>query len=211
MEKKIIVFGATGKSGVEICKELAKSNMPYTAFVRDPSTFSLPQENVTLCKGDVLKVEDVSGAAGEGSYTDVIISLGSREIRKTTIRSAGTKNIIDALKRANAESHLHIVSALGVGDSRKQLTAGGRLITKLLLKSVMEDHQVQEDAVIQSGLPYHIIRPVGLTDGAATGHIHVQAERALPSNKVDRADVAKFLVHSLIEGKKGFSSVCRKS
>jgi uncharacterized protein YbjT (DUF2867 family) len=72
----------------------------------------------------------------------------------------------------------------------------------------MEDHTAQENQVMNSSFPYHIIRPVGLKDGEALGQIHVQNAGKLPSSTIQRADVAKFLVDSLMKGETGVNGIC---
>jgi len=74
----------------------------------------------------------------------------------------------------------------------------------------MTDHNKQEKYLKSNSLPYHIIRPVGLKDGDSKGEVHVQNEGLLPSYSIQRADVAKFLVKSLLESKTGVSGICQK-
>jgi len=165
---------------------------------------------VKTIKGDVLKPKDVEAAFLKEEYTDVIVSLGSKDLKKAMIRSAGTKNIIQALSENKIKPVIHVVSALGIGDSWSQLNWLGKLFCKVLLKSTMEDHTEQESSVLNSQFPHHIIRPVGLKDGEATGEIHVQNEGFLPLNTIQRADVANYLVNSLLENKQGVSGICQK-
>ena len=74
----------------------------------------------------------------------------------------------------------------------------------------MNDHNEQEKCLMNSSFPYHVLRPVGLKDGASNGEVHVQNEGYLPSNSIQRADVAKYLVKSLLENKTGVSGICQK-
>ncbi len=108
-----------------------------------------------------------------------------------------------------AKSKIHLISALGVGESWSQLKWHAKLLSNVLLKSVMNEHRIQEKLVTSSPYPYHIIRPVGLKDGESVGDVHVQSEGFLPSNTIKRADLAKYLVESMIESKDGISAVCQ--
>ena len=210
MKRKAIIFGATGKTGVQICKQLAAQKIPYSVFVRKESAEKLSNNEGTLVKGDVMNPDDVNAAMKDGSYTDVVISLGSKSLKANTLRSQGTDNILIAMKNNKCEGTVHVISALGVGESWSQLKWSSKLLTNLMLKAVMTDHGVQEILVIDSGYKYHIIRPVGLKDNAPNGEVHVQDEGYLPSQAIQRADVAKYLVDSLVENKEGFSSICEK-
>ena len=209
MNRNIIVFGATGKTGQLICKELELNNLTYSVFVREQSANKIENSAVKIKSGNVLNPEDVQLAFDKESFSDVIIALGSKDLKGSGIRSIGTKNIIDALNSTPSKSHIHAISALGVGESWTQLNWFAKLISNLLIKSTMTDHNKQEKYLKSNSLPYHIIRPVGLKDGDSKGEVHVQNEGFLPSNSIQRADVAKFLVKSLSENKTGVSGICQ--
>lgn len=211
MKRNVIVFGATGKTGEEICKELGSENIKYSVFVREASSKKLSGDSAKIITGDVLNINDVEKAFLEEDFTDVIIALGSKDLKNLKIRSTGTKHIVDTLnQKQNNTISLHVVSALGVGDSWSQLNWLGKLICRLLIKNAMNDHSEQESVVLNSQYPFHIIRPVGLKDGEAIGSVHVQNEGIMPSNSIQRADVAGYLVKSLIENKRGISGICQK-
>ena len=210
MNRNILVFGATGKTGQLICKELEVHNLTYSVFVREQSTNKIENSSVKIKSGNVLNAKDVQLAFSNESFTDVIIALGSKDLKGAGIRSIGTKNIIDALNSTQSKSHIHAISALGVGESWTQLNWFAKLISNLLIKSTMTDHNKQEKYLKSDSLPYHIIRPVGLKDGDSKGDVQMQNEGFLPSNSIQRADVAKFLVKSLLENKTGVSGICQK-
>ncbi len=208
MKRKAIVFGATGKTGVHICDQLAAQKIQYAIFARSESAGKVSKDQKTILTGDVMNPSDVKDAVSSDEYSDVIIALGSKALRGSTIRSKGTENIIAAVKEADISATIHVISALGVGESWDQLKWHAKLLSNLLLKSVMNDHAIQEKMVIDSQLKFHIIRPVGLKDGEATDTVHVQEKGYLPKEYIQRADVAKYLIDSLLENKEGFSSIC---
>lgn len=211
MKRNIMVFGATGKTGSHVCEQLNEKNIPYSVFVRKGSSEKLSESPANIITGDVLNINDVGRAFDGEVFTDVIICLGSRDLKGSKIRSVGTKHIIDHLNlKESTITSIHIVSALGVGDSWSQLNWLGKLFCNLLIKNTMKDHGEQENVVLSSRYPFHIIRPVGLKDGEASGRVHVQNEGILPSNSIQRADVADFLVSSLLENKRGISGICQE-
>ncbi|NME72150.1 NAD(P)H-binding protein [Flammeovirga aprica] len=85
------------------------------------------------------------------------------------------------------------------------------MISNLFLRNTMKDHNLQETYIINSNLPYHIVRPVGLTDDASKGEVQVENEGALPSYNIPKIDVENYLVKSLMEGKRGFSGISQMS
>ncbi len=210
MERNIILFGATGKTGTQIYEALKSQNIKSSVFVREESSKKLKSDGLQVKIGDVLNLKDVEAAFNNESYTDVIIALGSKSLQKSIVRSKGTEHIIRAMGLNQAKSKIHLISALGVGNSWNQLKWHSKLLSNILLKSVMNDHQAQEEFVSSSSYPYHIIRPVGLKDGESTGAVHVQSEGFLPGNTILRADLARYLVNSMVENTSGISAVCQK-
>lgn len=209
MNRKIIVFGATGNTGIKICEELSKLNMKHSAFVRKGSEGKVTNKFTEVIQGDVLVKEDVNNALSKQSFTDIIIALGSRSLKISNIRSHGTKNIIDVLNENATSSRIHVVSAHGVRDSWASLKWYEKLLSKLFLSKTLIDHEEQENLIITNSGGYHIIRPVALKNAAPTGKIHSQSEGPLPYGDITRGDVAKYLVSSILEDKTGVSSICR--
>jgi putative NADH-flavin reductase len=209
MNRNVLVFGATGKTGSHICKVLESKTISYSVFVREGSQDKLANKSVNIQYGDVLNAQDVKNAFKDSVFTDVIIALGSKELKSTDIRSRGTKHIIDAMGASQSEARIHVISALGIGDSWNQLVWHAKLISNLLIKSSMIDHGKQEEYVKNSSFSYHILRPVGLKDGQATGNVKVQNEGFPSSSSIQRADVANFLVDGLLENKTGISAICQ--
>jgi len=209
MDQNVIVFGASGKTGIEICKKLADAQINHIAFVRKGSGFIEKTRYTEIKYGNVLDKTNVENILKSKKFTDIIIALGSRDLKTTTIRAVGTQNITEALTKLSLTSKLHIVSALGVGESWVQLTWVNKLLCKLLIRNAMIDHENQEKTVINSNQQFHIIRPVGLKDGEATGKVLVQPEGFLPFNDIRRSDVAQYLVDCMLNEYTGFSSICR--
>ena len=210
MNRNAIVFGATGKTGIHICNELELEKIPFTVFVREKSSNKVTNPSAQIKHGDVLNSQDVDMAFKNENFTDVIIALGSKDLKSTGIRAKGTKNIISALSKQGSKASIHLISALGIGDSWNHLSWYNKLISNLLIKPTMNDHTEQENLIINNSNPYHILRPVALKDGPSKGELHVQNEGSLPGNTIQRIDLAKFLVNSLLNGKTGISGICQK-
>ena len=209
MIRNVLVFGATGKTGNLICSELESKNISYSVFLRENSEHKFKLASTKIKRGDVLDKLDVENAFKNENFTDVIIALGSKQLRNSDIRSRGTHNIIEALKKNQSKPCIHLISALGVGNSWSQLKWHAKLLSNLFLKSVMNDHTKQEELVQNNTFPYHILRPVGLKNGPSKGKVIVQNEGFIPGNYIQRIDVAKFLVESLIDNKTGVSGICQ--
>jgi hypothetical protein len=95
------------------------------------------------------------------------------------------------------------ITGLGAGDSRGH---GGlvfdRLILPLLLRNVYADKDRQEAIVRRSNLDWTLVRPMVLTNKPATGQVRAQVDRAeVHGGTIPRADVARFVVAELTEGR----------
>ncbi|MBT5933088.1 MAG: NAD(P)H-binding protein, partial [Flavobacteriales bacterium] len=117
MNKKILVFGATGNTGIEICRDLDSKRINYSAFIRRGSETKIKVLQPNILFGDVLNTIDVDRVLKENDFTDVIIALGSRDFRGGEIRSNGTKHIVNSLNSNQKIAKLHVISANGVGNS----------------------------------------------------------------------------------------------
>lgn len=213
----VLVVGASGNTGIEICKVLNQNNVDYTALVRRGSESKLPNETESILFGNVMEKEEmkeVLGNVSKNKFSDVVIALGSRDLRGIPIRSEGTQNVIHALNQGYSEGELpvlHVISAHGVGDSWNLLSGMEKLIAKWLIGKTMKDHEIQEKAVMTYGGQHHIVRPVGLKDQPATHSVFAAELEKMPSSQIARADVAEYLVSSLLDSVRGTHSICKKT
>ena len=191
---KLVVFGATGKTGQEIVKQALTQGYEVTAFVRDPARVMLEHGDLKIMTGDIFDITAVSQTI-EGQDA-VICSLGTSELGKTTVRSEGTANIIEAMK----EKHVHrlvVISAMGVAESWSTLSFVNKLFFATLLRSSQQDHEQQEVVVKESDLDWTIIRPSGLTDTPLTGSYSIGENILGKTSRIARADVAHAILKEL--------------
>lgn len=189
---KLAVFGATGKTGLEIVKQALDQGHIVTAFVRDATRLAIEDEHLTFVTGDVFDPVSVAQAIQEQDA--VICSLGSNELGRTTVRSEGTANIIKAMKE-NHVNRLVVITAMGVGESWSTLSLVNKLFFATLLRNTRQDHEKQEILVKKSDLDWTIIRPSGLTDDPLTESYALGENIRTKSSQIARADVA----HAIIE------------
>ena len=191
---KVAIFGATGKTGIEVTKQALDKGHLVTAFVRDPARMPLENSQMTVIAGDILDPFSVRQAVQEQDA--IICTLGSRDLKMTNIRTAGTENIIGAMKQYNVR-RLLVVSAMGIGDSWDTLSLVNKLFFASVLKSARTDHEAQEALVKKSGLDWTIIRPSGLTDNPKTGIYEVGEKITAKTSQISRADVADLILIEL--------------
>lgn len=196
---KVIVFGATGTVGKLAVEEMLNAGHAVTAFARSPQNLGFTHERLTLAAGDAMIEDAVAGAIA--GHDAVVVTLGSGTSRKSTIRSAGTLNVIRGMQRHGVR-RLICQSTLGAHESWSNLNFfWKRIMFGLLLRPVFLDHELQETHVRASGLDWTIVRLSAFADGPATGAFSEDfspAERNL-TLKIARADIARFLSRQLSE------------
>jgi len=111
---RIIVFGATGKTGRHVVTTALERGHQVTAFGRSVDRLDTTDEVLEVCKGDVFDSELVSNAV-EG-HDAAIVCLGSTGLRDKATLAVGTKTVIDAMVIHGAD-RVVVMSAAGVGDS----------------------------------------------------------------------------------------------
>jgi len=196
---KLLVFGATGGTGREIVAQALDQGHVVTAFVRNPAALATKHERLKLAQGDILDYPSVE-AAVQGQEA-VLSALGVRKLRKNTILSDGTKNIIRAMEQHGVKRFV-CESSLGVGDSKGQLGWVYTLfIIPLFLRNIFREKEVQEQYIKQSNLDWIIVRPAALTNGPHTGVYRSgfsTRDRTI-RGKIARADVADFMLKQLTD------------
>jgi putative NADH-flavin reductase len=196
---KILLFGATGGTGKEVLLQALEQGHFVTAVVRNPSKINIQMERLNIVQGDVLTSNFEKTFVQQDA---VICCLGAPANKSGTLRSEGTKNILNAMKKANVNRFI-CQTSLGYDDSREVLNCTSLIFRKIivpyLLKSTFREHHLQEMAIKQSGLNWTIVRPGNLTNGKRTENYKTGFSYSDPTLKVkiSRTDVAHFLVKQL--------------
>jgi putative NADH-flavin reductase len=193
---KLIIFGATGTVGMEIVKHALANNYAVTAFVRNPEKMAnIKHANLFIFKGDVRNPTEVEHAIK--NHDAVLCALGDGRVG--TIRAVGTRNIINAMNKTGIK-RLICQTTLGMGESYANLNfIWKHIMFGMLLKKAFQDHQVQEQYLLNSNLNYTIVRPSAFTNGPLTNGFKVgfSGEYKKLKLKISRADVADFMLSQL--------------
>jgi putative NADH-flavin reductase len=191
---RILVFGATGPTGLEIVKLGLELGHEVTAFVRDPQKLVITHHKLSVAIGDARDALAVENAV---TGQDAVLSaLGTGKKLKGTIFSEGMRSILNGMQRQNAKRFI-VMSAHGVGESFKELSFPLRLGVKTVLKSVFMDKEKGEANLRQSTLDWTCVHPVILTDSPRTGPSVYRTGEHIPLGmlpKISRADVAEFML-----------------
>lgn len=200
--QKILVVGATGGSGRAAVEQLLRAGHQVTAFSRS-ATAKLAglSDRLTTIDGDAMNPADIDSAVQ--GHDAVVVTLGITEnplrVRflgaartATDVRSAGTRNVIEAMERHGVR-RLVVQSSYGVGTTRGRLRTIDSLFFRLLLKPQIDDTEAQERIVRDSELEWVLVQPVHLTDDAEDEMPYFSTEGDVEGWKVSRKSVGRFL------------------
>lgn len=194
---KIIIFGATGQTGLKLVDMTLNNGHEITAFVRNKDKIKIKNDRLNIIVGSVLDNKQVNDAI---KGQDAVIScLGGDDNKKSTILTNMIKTIVDAMKKNNVQRIAYIATA-GIENEIPGIFA--KLIVSLLFKNVINDHKGAANYIRTSGLDYTIARPLSLVD-SEDSQLYRTAENGVPKGgrNISRKDLAHFLLDS-IENKK---------
>lgn len=194
---KLVVFGASGKTGQEIVGQALDQGLEVTAVVRDAAKLAIKDRKLHIIEADVLKDQPAITSAIAGKDA-IICALGvANSLKSAGLIAGGLAAIVPAAEKHDVR-RLILISAFGVGDSFRNAPLVPRLMYRLLLGDIYRDKKAGEDFLKASGLDWTIIHPVMLTAGPKTG-TYRNGERlelhGIP--KIARADVAQFALAQL--------------
>lgn len=194
---KIVVFGSTGGTGLALLQQAIQRRHQVVAFARDPQKIPISDAHLEVIKGDVLDPNAVKLAV-DGADA-VISALGVRLGQAPgTVRSDGTRNIVDALLTVGVERFVS-VSTIGVGDSYDRLSLVGRfLLPRIIGIERLQEAKRQEEIIRQTNLKWTILRPPRLVDSPVVGRYTIGMDlKTGLSSKLARADLATALLDQL--------------
>jgi uncharacterized protein YbjT (DUF2867 family) len=199
----ILVAGATGVLGTEICRRLIASGQRVRALVRDTSSPAkvtrLTEAGAQIVVGDVTKPASIDRACdGVTAVVTTIATTISRQpydsVEATELR--GQIGLVDAAQRAGAQ---HFVYTSVSGGVTEEVPGAGPFIKA---RRTVEQH------LQQSGLAYTILRPTPFMDiwlGPMLGFDYVgHTARVFGSGEariswIGLEDVVEFAVQSLTQ------------
>jgi len=196
---KIVIFGATGKTGSLLVEQALAKGYQVTAYVRNAQSIKIENPNLKIVVGnlsDTLKIKDALAGA-EACFS----TLGGNSLTKRSPEIVlGIHTVIRVMEQEVVPRFIYL-SSFGAGDSKKFMPALIRFfIVDIMLRVPLVDHNINEKRIMDSKLQWTLVRPGGLTDGPLTGNISFGTE-AFKQGKtsVSRADVAAFMLSQLEE------------
>lgn len=193
----VVVAGATGRTGKVVVQLLREQGAKVRGFSRTVDEARAAMPDVEWVAADVRDTKSIQGIARGADR--MVIALGSNSFRDPSnkpeeVDDAGVARLA-AEARAAGLKHVVLVSSAGVTRPPQ----GEERFAKLM-NNVMTSKLRGEDALRKSGVPYTVLRPVGLWDKPA-GQLGIALVPGDPpiSAMIARADVAAVAVQALVD------------
>jgi putative NADH-flavin reductase len=194
---RVVVFGATGRTGRHLVEGALGRGREVTAFVRDPSKLAAEHERLRVVEGDVMDAAAVERAVvGQDA---VLVALGHGKGRPKDVLAGGARNIVDAMKRHGVRRIVNLTGA-GVRDAEDEPGIFDRVMVALLKRlqrDLLRDSERQAEIIKGSSLDWVIVRGTVLTDGPRKGEYRVGPVGKNSGTRISRADIVDFMLDRL--------------
>jgi putative NADH-flavin reductase len=202
--KHILLFGATGRTGIQVLKYALDRGYRVTALVRNPEKITEKSDRLTIIKGLPTNINDVRTAM---LNCDRVIStlnpiseqdmISLKKIQPPQILEKSTQNVIKCMEEYKIRK-IAVVSSIGIGDTYLLAPWFMRLLGKITnFRNSFEDHNKQESLLMNSNLDWVITRPVSLNNNELLQNLVVSYDKKPSPFKISRKQLAKFLVDCL--------------
>lgn len=183
---RIVIFGATGNTGLCALNSAVHKGLDVRAFVRNEVKVPDNLKNkVEIIVGDVTDAEQVSNAISNRDA--VVVVLGTRnDLSPTTVLSQGMKNIINGMRMHKVETVSVCLSAFLFYKPEA---------VPSIFKDLNADHQRMFDVLKESELKWIAILPPHIADAPSSKYVIKHDES--PGRAISKHDLGTFLVESL--------------
>ncbi|XP_031559632.1 flavin reductase (NADPH)-like [Actinia tenebrosa] len=200
--KKIVVFGATGRTGRPLVEQALEQGYYVTAVVRCPGKLDIQHPNLQIVQGDICDIE--SYATSFKDKDAILSAFGSPYhsiFNPTTMYSESMKGIMEAMKRHKV-SRLIVVTSWGTCPGPNNHWFMEWFLKPFILNGIIKDMAVMEKMVEESDpseINYTFVRPAGLTDDPPNDNYKVEEGYCNTNTtmSIPRADVAAFMLECL--------------
>ena len=191
---RLLILGATGKTGQEVVRGALEAGHDVTAFVRNPAKLASRESKLRVVVGDVLSGDSL--AAAVNNQDAVISTLGTAKGSEQLL-ARSTKVLVEAAASAGLRRVIMMSSFFMAPDYQPETAV--KLLTGIFMKAIVSDKANSERLLRDSNLDWTIVYCVGLTNGPRTGRQRILGVAQAPSlkMKISRADVAAFLLSQL--------------
>lgn len=199
---RVLVFGATGRTGSAVIAQASEAGHAVTAFVRDPKRLTDLPPGVSVAVGDIYKPETIEAAMAP-AFDAVIVVVGSDPLKPSTVVTDSARAIVAAATKAGIPRYLGITGTAEMPDQ----TILGQISTAILRHTPVGNATLDHDGafaiVTASDLDWTLAACPWIKDGETRGAYQTSqvfpGALAIPEGMrtIHPGDIAHFLVGEL--------------
>jgi putative NADH-flavin reductase len=200
---KVVIFGATGYSGKTILEETLAQNHHVTVLVRNKSSVTINDKNLTVIEGNVLDKKMVFDVlAGQEAVIQCLGIGGKGSGKPTTFISEATQIMVEAMEKQGAK-RLIAMSNVGAGNS---VAFQPWIFNKVILpyfmnwlKVIIDDKNRMEPIIMNSDLDWIIVRCPNIVSKPPKGNCHATLDGKGLKLSVTLQDSTQFIVQQITD------------
>lgn len=187
---KLVVFGATGKTGHLLIQQALDRGDDVTAVVRNPRRMTIGHDRLRVVEANVFEPEAIAPSIKASDA--VVSSLGKTSKQQPHVCQLGTRAIMKAMEDTGVRRLVVVSNSAHTSEEGDVLPR--RLVQKLLnniLKVPFDDLRRMEEEIRAAKLAWTILQAARMTDGERTGKYRLEVGKHVRNGwKISRADVA---------------------
>lgn len=205
---KILILGATGRTGKLLLSEALARGHQVHVLVRDKDKVTVGNSRLGIFEGLPTRGKDLSAAMqGCEAVMSVLNISRNSDFPWSKLRtpldflSVTIKNVISQCENEGV-NRVVVMSAYGVAETRASLPAPFRwLIDHSNIGAAYREHENQELLLEQSSLEWTVVRPVGLTNATGNQEVDVALDAATKLKMtISRRAAAHFMLDCIEQG-----------
>lgn len=188
---RLIVFGATGRTGQHVVRQAVERGHEVTAYVRNLSRWTGQHDQVRVVEGALDNAERLAAALVD--MDAVVSTLGAGSGTLTTF----ARVVVPQMIRLKISRIVVLVGA-ATSDPIDTRSIGRTFMVTLMglmAGDMLDDSNTHAALLRASSLDWTLVRPPRLSDGPLTGRVQSGATLSLgPMDSISRADLAAFML-----------------
>jgi uncharacterized protein YbjT (DUF2867 family) len=198
MSVKVLVIGATGRTGRHAVRMLLARGHNVTAFARNPSAITERSDRLHVFHGDARDPVAIDHAVQ--SQDAVLSALGAGPLKKNDLQEVFMQNLVTAMT-VHGVKRLVNLSAWGSGGAS---VPPANLFARyfflpIVLRHVLAGKRRGEAHLFASTLDYVNVCPAFLRDAPALGRLKASLDGRGLKQFMHREDLAEFMIAQLTD------------
>lgn len=202
---KILLLGATGRTGKLLLSEALQQDYQVHCLVRDKAKVTIDHPNLQLFEGTPIQKEDLAKAMKDCKVVVNVLNVARTsdfpwaKLRTPKTFLSEVMTHIIALAEDQELKRIIVCSAWGVSETKKDIPTWFRLlIDNSNIGITYKDHERQEALLMNSNLPWTIVRPSGLTNSKKNKTIlESYNNHPKPKLTISRLSLAKYMIDAI--------------